>query len=60
MNQSLNWLPDAAATRWEPLGTAMRAGLHAALACDGLTLITAGNYGGKLGHHHFPLRELLE
>ena len=27
MVQSLNWLPDAAATRWEPLGTAMRSGL---------------------------------
>ena len=38
---------------------AMRAGLHAAAKCSGLTLITAGNYGGKLGPHHFHLRELL-
>ena len=38
---------------------AMRAGLHAAAECPGLTLITAGNYGGKLGPHHFFLRELL-
>jgi formylmethanofuran--tetrahydromethanopterin N-formyltransferase len=38
---------------------AMHAGLHAACKCDGLSLITAGNYGGKLGPHHFPLRELL-
>lgn len=38
---------------------AMRAGLHAASRCSGLTLITAGNYGGKLGPHHFYLRELL-
>jgi formylmethanofuran--tetrahydromethanopterin N-formyltransferase len=38
---------------------AMKAGLHAAAKCDGLTLISAGNYGGKLGPHHFPLRELL-
>lgn len=37
----------------------MRAGLHAAAKCSGLTLITAGNYGGKLGPHHFHLRELL-
>ena len=37
---------------------AMQAGLHAAAACDGLTLITAGNYGGQLGKHHFHLREL--
>jgi formylmethanofuran--tetrahydromethanopterin N-formyltransferase len=39
--------------------SAMKAGLHSAAKCDGLTLITAGNYGGKLGPHHFPLRELL-
>ena len=37
----------------------MRAGLHAAAARPGVTLITAGNYGGKLGKHHFHLRELL-
>ena len=37
----------------------MRAGLHAASARPGVTLITAGNYGGKLGKHHFHLRELL-
>lgn len=38
---------------------AMRAGLHAASKCSGLTLITAGNYGGKLGKHHYYLRELI-
>jgi formylmethanofuran--tetrahydromethanopterin N-formyltransferase len=38
---------------------AMRAGLHAASRSRGLTLITAGNYGGKLGPHHFHLRELI-
>jgi formylmethanofuran--tetrahydromethanopterin N-formyltransferase len=43
----------------ESIRAAMRAGLHAAARCSGLTLITAGNYGGKLGPHHFPLRELL-
>ncbi len=37
-----------------------RAGLHAASKCSGLTLITAGNYGGKLGKHHFHLKELLD
>lgn len=37
----------------------MQAGLHAAAARPGVTLITAGNYGGKLGKHHFHLRELL-
>jgi len=43
----------------DAVGAAMRAGLHAASRCSGLTLITAGNYGGKLGPHHFYLRELL-
>ncbi len=38
---------------------AMRAGLHAAAACDGLLRITAGSYGGNLGKHHFHLRDLL-
>jgi formylmethanofuran--tetrahydromethanopterin N-formyltransferase len=37
----------------------MQAGLRAALSCEELTLITAGNYGGKLGPHQFHLRELL-
>uniref|UniRef100_UPI0035694A21 formylmethanofuran--tetrahydromethanopterin N-formyltransferase n=1 Tax=Novipirellula sp. TaxID=2795430 RepID=UPI0035694A21 len=41
---------------------AMRVGIQA--ACDsqtdgGLLRITAGNYGGKLGRHHFHLAEIL-
>lgn len=43
----------------EAVAAAMRAGLHAAAICPDITLITAGNYGGKLGPHHFPLRDLL-
>jgi formylmethanofuran--tetrahydromethanopterin N-formyltransferase len=42
----------------EPVRDAMRAGLHAA-ARAGARRITAGNYGGSLGKHHFHLRELL-
>ncbi len=38
---------------------AMRRGLHAAAGQPGVLRITAGNYGGKLGKHHFYLRELL-
>lgn len=38
---------------------AMHAGLHAAAALPNVLRITAGNYGGKLGKHHFWLRELL-
>lgn len=38
---------------------AMRRGLHAAAAQPDILQITAGNYGGKLGKHHFHLRELI-
>jgi formylmethanofuran--tetrahydromethanopterin N-formyltransferase len=37
---------------------AMRAGINAACR-RGIRAITAGNYGGKLGPHHFPLRDLM-
>jgi len=38
---------------------AMKLGLHAAAETSGILQITAGNYGGKLGKHHFHLSELL-
>lgn len=44
---------------FEVVQRAMRSGLHAACAASGLVLVTAGNYGGKLGKHHFHLSELL-
>ena len=37
---------------------AMRVGINAACR-PGIYRITAGNYGGKLGPHHFALRELM-
>jgi formylmethanofuran--tetrahydromethanopterin N-formyltransferase len=37
---------------------AMRAGIRAA-CIDGVRAITAGNYGGKLGPHHFHLHKIL-
>lgn len=40
------------------VGAAMAAGLRAAVG-SGIPLITAGNYGGKLGKFHFHLRSLL-
>ena len=46
----------------ESVANAMRAGLRAAIALgpeNGCTRIGAGNYGGKLGKHHYRLRELL-
>jgi formylmethanofuran--tetrahydromethanopterin N-formyltransferase len=42
----------------EPVREAMRVGLAAAAEAGALQ-ITAGNYGGSLGEHHFPLKELV-
>ncbi|SRR6056297_1697975 len=44
------------------VATAMRQGIFAAAEAggnQGLHRITAGNYGGKLGRHHFALHQLL-
>lgn len=44
------------------VAAAMRVGIHAACkeaGGDGLLRITAGNYGGKLGRHHFHLQQVL-
>jgi formylmethanofuran--tetrahydromethanopterin N-formyltransferase len=42
----------------EPVAEAMRVGLEAA-ARAGARQLTAGNYGGSLGEHHFHLKELV-
>lgn len=42
----------------EAVGEAMRVGILAACG-PGVVQITAGNYGGKLGKHHFYLHQLL-
>lgn len=47
---------------FEATAEAMRAGINAACrSCGehGLVAVTAGNYGGKLGRHHFHLHEVL-
>jgi formylmethanofuran--tetrahydromethanopterin N-formyltransferase len=43
----------------ESVTEAMRVGLQAASKSPDIALISAGNYGGKLGKHHIHLRELL-
>jgi formylmethanofuran--tetrahydromethanopterin N-formyltransferase len=46
----------------ESIAKAMRAGIHAIAeggAEQGVTHITAGNYGGNLGPHHFHLKEIV-
>jgi formylmethanofuran--tetrahydromethanopterin N-formyltransferase len=40
------------------IATSMRAGVDAACRA-GVIAISAGNYGGKLGPHHFHLREIM-
>jgi formylmethanofuran--tetrahydromethanopterin N-formyltransferase len=41
------------------IAAAMRVGIDAACR-DGVVQISAGNYGGKLGPHHFYLRKIME
>ena len=46
----------------ESIAKAMHAGMHAIAdggAEQGITHITAGNYGGNLGPHHFHLKEII-
>ena len=42
----------------EAISRAMRVGIDAACR-EGMLAITAGNYGGKLGPHHFHLRKIM-
>ena len=44
----------------EAVSHAMKVGLHAACGVAGVRRVTAGNYGGKLGKFHIPLRDLIE
>lgn len=44
---------------FEAVQQAMRAGVRAISQCEGVKMVTAGNYGGKLGQHHFHLRDLV-
>ena len=41
------------------VAAAMRTGIEAACQ-DGVVSISAGNYGGKLGQHHFYLRKIMD
>ena len=46
-------------TDFESVAKAMRVVIWAAIG-EGIVSIGAGNYGGKLGKHHFPLHQILE
>jgi formylmethanofuran--tetrahydromethanopterin N-formyltransferase len=41
------------------IASAMKKGIDAACQ-DGIVAISAGNYGGKLGPHHFHLRQIMD
>jgi len=43
----------------EAIEESMRAGIKAACTVSGVVKISAGNFEGKLGPHHFHLREIL-
>jgi formylmethanofuran--tetrahydromethanopterin N-formyltransferase len=43
----------------DSIARAMAAGIRAACR-PGVRAITAGNYGGKLGPHHFHLHKILD
>jgi formylmethanofuran--tetrahydromethanopterin N-formyltransferase len=43
----------------EAVKKAMKAGIEATLNVEGVTRISAGNYGGKLGEYKIKLRELI-
>jgi formylmethanofuran--tetrahydromethanopterin N-formyltransferase len=45
-------------TSAEAISRAMRTGIDAACG-EGVVAISAGNYGGKLGPHHFHLRKIM-
>ena len=45
-------------TEFDSVVQAMRVGVHAAVG-PGIVSIGAGNYGGKLGKHHFHLHQVL-
>ena len=45
--------------KFEQIARAMQVGLQAACEQPGVTEISAGNYGGKLGKHHFRLKDIL-
>ncbi len=45
---------------YDAVKEALVRGLDAAARVPGVLNITAGNYGGKLGEHHFHLKELLD
>jgi formylmethanofuran--tetrahydromethanopterin N-formyltransferase len=60
--EGVNYIPEIVinGTSMQAVKRAMKAGIQAALSVDGVTGISAGNYGGRLGEHKIYLRELFK
>jgi formylmethanofuran--tetrahydromethanopterin N-formyltransferase len=58
--EGVNYIPEIVinGVSLQAVKEAMKAGIKATLDVDGVTKISAGNYGGKLGDHKIYLREL--
>ena len=59
--EGVNFIPEIVVNgvSMEAVKKALKAGIEAARKIDGVALISAGNYGGKLGKYRINLRELL-
>ncbi|MEM2970952.1 MAG: formylmethanofuran--tetrahydromethanopterin N-formyltransferase [Candidatus Bathyarchaeia archaeon] len=58
--EGVNYIPEIVinGVSLETVKEAMRAGIKAVLDIDGVVMVSAGNYGGKLGEYKIYLREL--
>jgi len=58
--EGVNYIPEIVinGTSMEAVKEAMKVGIQSVQNVDGVTRISAGNYGGKLGRHKIYLREL--
>ena len=58
--EGANYIPEIVinGTSIDAVKEAMKVGIQSVQNVDGITRISAGNYGGKLGRHKIYLREL--
>jgi formylmethanofuran--tetrahydromethanopterin N-formyltransferase len=60
--ENANFIPEIVINglNMESVEKAMRVGIEAACEVDGVTGISAGNYGGKLGKYKLHLKDLFK
>jgi formylmethanofuran--tetrahydromethanopterin N-formyltransferase len=58
----VNYIPEIVVngTSMDTVKAAMKAGIEAARTVEGVVLVSAGNYGGKLGKYQIRLLELVQ